>query len=125
MKPPYRSPDEEKLFCCYCKRWIVYPLRYTVEHLVPVSKGGSNHYRNKRPCCHTCNNERSNKDLTDWLLETVERIKTATDKELLLKRAERIRHYIHYIETAGQKLYRTTPDTYTKKKLVVNGRWPE
>lgn len=67
--------DKEKEFCCYCGKCIVYPLKRTSEHIIPVSIGGSNNLKNKRPCCHKCNGWRGNKSLEYWKAEVLEIIR--------------------------------------------------
>lgn len=56
-------------YCCYCRRAIVPPLKKTTEHIIPKSKGGSNHIANKRRCCDQCNAWRGNKSLDYWKWE--------------------------------------------------------
>lgn len=52
-------------YCCYCgeQEGLLPPARFTAEHLVPLSKGGSNSPANKRKCCRRCNQERGNMSL--------------------------------------------------------------
>ena len=45
--------------CAYCPRPAT-----TADHIVPVSKGGSNKLANLAPCCASCNRAKSNRD--DW-----------------------------------------------------------
>lgn len=56
-------------YCCYCGKEIKWPLVHTWEHIIPVSKGGSNHSKNKRTCCNLCNKFRGNMDLEIWKIE--------------------------------------------------------
>lgn len=53
----YRMFDGE---CFYCKKKIPYQLA-TIEHIVPVSKGGTNKSYNLAICCAKVNNLRGNK----------------------------------------------------------------
>lgn len=39
----------------------------TVDHIVPVSKGGSNAESNLNTCCFSCNSSKKNKDLDAWI----------------------------------------------------------
>jgi hypothetical protein len=39
----------------------------TLDHLVPVSKGGDNSYDNLSTCCLQCNSKRRNRDLADYM----------------------------------------------------------
>lgn len=42
----------------------------TLDHLVPVSKGGDNSYDNLSTCCLQCNSKRRNRDLSDHMPDT-------------------------------------------------------
>ncbi len=57
--------------CCYCVRQFKKPLKRTVEHIVPVSKGGYNNRFNKIYCCFDCNGWRANKELSEFKNEIV------------------------------------------------------
>ena len=56
-------------FCCaHCQRDLrdIQPgekVRIELDHIIPVSKGGSNHAHNLVTSCSTCNLARSDKDL--------------------------------------------------------------
>ena len=58
--------------CCYCsaemtfesqRRGIYVPTLATIEHVVPVSRGGSHTFANCRLACWSCNIRRGNRDL--------------------------------------------------------------
>lgn len=114
-----RHQDAEKIFCCYCGKWIAYPLVLTSEHLVPKSKGGNGTKENRRPCCSKCNNWRGSKSLEHWRikLESVlaERkgnsyfrqgvLYSKYDLQIMI---ENIKMIQYYIETAGGKLLKNT-----------------
>lgn len=66
----YKDPkDRFRDYCCYCGIQIVLPCDRTIEHLVPVSKGGKNIGWNLKVCCPACNKWRSNKDYFEFLGE--------------------------------------------------------
>jgi 5-methylcytosine-specific restriction endonuclease McrA len=52
--------------CCYCGVTVSRQLddgnflKATIEHVVPLSKGGVNRMSNMRVACWQCNNEKSN-----------------------------------------------------------------
>lgn len=48
--------------CAYCGAKV----SLTVEHVVPIDKGGTSAINNIIPVCHHCNSSKSNKDLMDW-----------------------------------------------------------
>lgn len=61
-------------FCCYCKRILNSRrqmkrgdrntgLDFTVDHKIPLCRGGPDSPPNKVPCCHRCNNLKA--DMTD------------------------------------------------------------
>lgn len=49
--------------CNYCERKFTESNYRTKEHIVPLSKGGNNHFENLIWICNECNNYRGNKDL--------------------------------------------------------------
>lgn len=50
--------------CPYCSTW---GHELTVDHVVPVSKGGTNDINNLIPCCFKCNTLKGAKLLDEWL----------------------------------------------------------
>ncbi len=53
-----RHPDG--LFCLYCEVRLTIET-YTVDHVIPMSRGGLNRAGNKVPCCFRCNNAKGDK----------------------------------------------------------------
>lgn len=54
-------------YCCYCgKSLTISMFNFTWEHLLPKSKGGNDTFKNKKPCCKTCNNWRGNQTLEQF-----------------------------------------------------------
>lgn len=41
--------------------------KLSVDHVVPICKGGTNAIENLIPCCRPCNNKKHTKDLEDWI----------------------------------------------------------
>lgn len=63
------SPEElNRLFdmfqgnCAYC----IGGKATTVDHIVPLTKGGTNNIDNLVPCCRSCNSSKGNKFIGDW-----------------------------------------------------------
>lgn len=63
---------EQKGRCIYCNHSLILWDKYrkpTIEHIIPKSKGGTNHYDNLALACFKCNMYRGNIDLElfmDW-----------------------------------------------------------
>ncbi|HSN23714.1 MAG TPA: HNH endonuclease signature motif containing protein [Methylomicrobium sp.] len=61
---------EHRCVCCGGKFH-----RLTVDHVIPLSKGGSNYIRNIQPLCRSCNSKKHDKEidyrpsLPDWFVE--------------------------------------------------------
>lgn len=51
--------------CKWCGQFCMYhcnggvPTEFTVDHVVPLSHGGTNHWMNVVGSCHRCNNKRN------------------------------------------------------------------
>lgn len=78
-----------------------------MEHIVPLSKGGSNRTENKTPCCKRCNSWRGNKSLSYFRICVIQAINDRNHKKRILKgyndadfytMIENIDHMKHYIE---------------------------
>lgn len=60
----------DNFICMHCKRDLrtITPgdgLRIELDHVIPVSKGGSNQANNLITSCSACNQERGNKDIEE------------------------------------------------------------
>ena len=53
--------------CAYCDT----DAKLTADHVVPLSKGGSDHIENILPACQPCNSSKGTKSITTWLQEAV------------------------------------------------------
>lgn len=45
--------------------WYRKPLK-TLDHIIPLSKGGSDRFENLAPCCYQCNTEKGDKTLDEY-----------------------------------------------------------
>lgn len=61
--------------CIYCEQEFsdIYDPRFTIEHLIPRSKGGRDELSNVFPCCKKCNTSRSSLQLDEWLLFLIDK----------------------------------------------------
>lgn len=59
--------------CCYCGILLFpsdnnnYPRTKTLEHIIPLSRGGTNNPKNLRNCCNECNQEKGNLILKSYI----------------------------------------------------------
>lgn len=64
-----RCAEAQQWRCCYCQVKMTtnrnHRLCATLEHVLPVSKGGEDTYENCVAACKMCNNKRGNADLTE------------------------------------------------------------
>lgn len=111
----------KRVYCCYCGKPIVYPLNITTEHIIPISKGGSNNPKNKRKCCNKCNTWRGNKGLdywkweVQWYIDNVGRFDgySLYDMEIILIN-------IDYIEQAVKTATPDMYEPYIRKRIFKN-----
>lgn len=62
--------------CCYCKTTMVFksqpaalgirPDRATIEHILPLSRGGTHTFDNVTLACHSCNVRKNAKTVDEW-----------------------------------------------------------
>jgi 5-methylcytosine-specific restriction endonuclease McrA len=51
-----------RVCCAYCGR----PCKATVDHVVPISRGGRDEAANVLPACKTCNSSKRDLLVTEW-----------------------------------------------------------
>lgn len=65
--------------CWYCgENFYEHPHEFTVDHVVPMSRGGKHVLRNLLPCCKTCNRQKKSKTYDEYRKYLTEK----TGKEL-------------------------------------------
>ncbi len=52
-----------KGFCIYCGADA-----YTIDHMIPISRGGTNRPENRIPACQSCNNEKGNMTYDEYMI---------------------------------------------------------
>lgn len=52
--------------CWYCHKTMHPVLDFTTDHVIPVSKGGTNDIDNLVPCCRTCNSVKGAKAVSEF-----------------------------------------------------------
>ena len=57
----------DALECCYCGALFSETLKKTIDHVIPLSKGGSNNKENLIICCGDCNSQKHAKPVDEWL----------------------------------------------------------
>ena len=62
---PWWKQQLAKGVCYYCHRSFS-PLELTMDHVVPISRGGKSTKNNVVCCCKECNNAKKNKLPTEW-----------------------------------------------------------
>ena len=100
------SISDNSLFCCYCGCKFN-PLNKgkvkTIDHLIPVSKGGANRSCNKKNCCKHCNTQKGDLLLQDFLILITGSPLSFYEKNI---RIENIKYLIDYVNSAGEKVFR-------------------
>lgn len=52
--------------CCYCNEPFGRSVKRTLDHIVPLSRGGAHSLGNAAICCETCNSSKGAKLLSEW-----------------------------------------------------------
>lgn len=60
-----RLLDQADSTCMYCEK----PSVLTVDHIVPVSRGGNGQWGNLAACCKPCNSSKKDKPLVAWAIK--------------------------------------------------------
>lgn len=64
--------------CHYCGG-VFKPSELTMDHVIPVARGGRSERGNVVPCCKACNNEKRCKTPAERILETLEGLDTGDE----------------------------------------------
>lgn len=60
--------DRDMWKCVYCQMSLEdLPKSITLDHFIPVTKGGTNHHTNLVTSCRLCNYQKSHKTIRQWL----------------------------------------------------------
>jgi len=89
----------DDLACVYCGRGIEHGAKLTLDHVVPVSRGGKNSEYNLVTACHVCNSRRGDRYVSQFLQrlyrsearrnEVRARMRRVRDRKLPLAQAKR------------------------------------
>lgn len=61
--------------CAYCRQTYCPPSRrFSIDHLIPRSRGGSNELENLVGCCAACNVAKGSRTPEEWLAELAEAV---------------------------------------------------
>lgn len=92
---------DENPVCFYCGEPVTWK-RSTLDHVMPVARGGKDSISNVVLCCRPCNNAKADRTLDEWISDLVEARKrlecdeedAATEKSLMdLAETLEIRQY--------------------------------
>ena len=73
--------EEFSWCCCYCGKSVT-EKTVTIDHAVPISKGGSNYIENLLPACRKCNSSKNASELFDWF-KNMEFYDIAREKKII------------------------------------------
>lgn len=57
--------------CSYCNQKLNPFTEFTVDHVVPVSRGGTHELGNLVPCCRSCNSSKSAQDVDSFMSQSI------------------------------------------------------
>jgi CRISPR/Cas system Type II protein with McrA/HNH and RuvC-like nuclease domain len=122
--------DDKVVKCYYCERelkkgsFINTPYMVTIDHIIPISKGGNNLQINKVKCCRKCNGFKTNMTPSEFLGKVNSIITTSgkwksydIDKLMIVyKNAEALQKLV---ETKGEKMMQGYKEPKAKPKNMV------
>ena len=79
--------EGEEHICAYCGE-----TSNTIDHIIPKSKGGADVSENVVDCCKSCNSSKSNKDLCDFLNDSLQYKNPNIDHELVRSNKKLMEH---------------------------------
>jgi hypothetical protein len=86
-------------FCFYCGKYI--KSDKTLDHIIPVSKGGKDEVSNLVVCCHDCNTIKDNYTIPQLIIELEKQMRWCGDNEI--KKA-RLEYYLKIFKIANDKI---------------------
>lgn len=86
-------------FCFYCGKYI--KSDKTLDHIIPVSKGGKDEVSNLVICCHDCNTIKDNYTIPQLIIELEKQMRWCGDNEI--KKA-RLEYYLKIFKIANDKI---------------------
>ena len=91
--------DVDYDFCFYCGKYI--KSDKTLDHIIPVSKGGKDEVSNLVVCCHDCNTIKDNYTIPQLIIELEKQMRWCGDNEI--KKA-RLEYYLKIFKIANDKI---------------------
>lgn len=90
--------------CFYCGRQL-YDSNRTIDHIVPITKGGTNELNNLVCCCHECNQVKGGETIFGAIKKLKIKVGWCNDEFPEDKiRKEKYLNYIHLFEEADRKI---------------------
>lgn len=91
--------------CWYCGVDLIPWKSFSVDHLIPISKGGGDEYANVVPCCRKCNIGKRDRNLEEFREKLAKRVEggpsfTKEQMEWLARRGVRleVERYVFWFE---------------------------
>jgi len=66
--------------CYYCEKKFL-PAELTMEHILPIARGGTSSKKNCVPCCKDCNSKKGAKTKVELALEELKASKKSKNEE--------------------------------------------
>lgn len=86
-------------FCFYCGKYI--KSDKTLDHIIPVSKGGKDEVSNLVVCCHDCNTIKDNYTIPQLIIELEKQMRWCGDNEI---KKVRLEYYLKIFKIANDKI---------------------